>query len=464
MVSCRLYLLASSLVLLAACGGDAQATPTRTPVLTPTPTPVLTVTATPTATPAASPSPTAHAAAESPSPTLTATTPAEGQDQDCGNAIGNGNEIVSGPSGPEPQTDNDSVFRSLTVHPNDPNTILMGTERNGFVKSTDGGITWTRYRDGLRHTQIGYPEIWDIAFSPSDPSIVFAATLDSPGPVTGDAPSSVAGVYKSIDGGETWVRMNCGLTSSRINSIRFDSTDPEIAVLGIEGGVPSYTGDSSYYDGGVYRTTDGGESWSRIPLGTNDNKNGFWRIEARGSNPTTFITFGMNYDDLTQSLGYLKSTDGGESWNSLKSGELTGLRITNFDVSSDGKVMYANTHDSYFIWISTDGGNTWIKSSINQANGPVAVSPMDSDIVIFSAMNSLYRSTDGLRTTSKVVTTSTPPGHFRSPPFHDIVFAPSDPNVVYAATEGYLIYKSTNAGASFTLIKSIRADVFNVDS
>jgi photosystem II stability/assembly factor-like uncharacterized protein len=71
------------------------------------------------------------------------------------------------------------------------------------------------------------------------------------------------------------------------------------------------------------------------------------------------------------------------------------------------------------------------------------------------------RSTDGLQTHSRLVTTSVPPGHFRDPPFHDIVFAPSDPSVVYAATEGYLLYKSTDAGATWTLMANIRAEVLN---
>ena len=192
-------------------GLDVRVSATLTPTATPTRTPVAQI-ATPTTVP--SHSPTAVVVTTEPSPT--ATTAAEGDIDVCGNAVGNGNEIVSGPSEPG-ANDRDSVFRSLTVHPTNPDIVLMGTERNGFVKSTDGGATWTRYRQGLRWLPgIGYPEIYDIAISPNDPNIVLAATVDSPGPVTGNFPSSVAGIYKSIDGGETWVRRNCGLTNSRV--------------------------------------------------------------------------------------------------------------------------------------------------------------------------------------------------------------------------------------------------------
>lgn len=101
--------------------------------------------------------------------------------------------IISGPSGPS-VGDTDSPFRSLTVHPTNPNIVLLGTEANGFVRTTDGGTTWTRHREGLRDSGTAYPEIYDIAYAPSDPNIVYAATVDSPGPPTGPYPSALAGV------------------------------------------------------------------------------------------------------------------------------------------------------------------------------------------------------------------------------------------------------------------------------
>ena len=95
------------------------------------------------------------------------------------------------------------------------------------------------------------------------------------------------------------------------------------------------------------------------------------------------------------------------------------------------------------------------------------MSPADPNIVIFrdSAQTSLYRSTDGLLTYSKVVTSeglsNDPEVRFA---FEDIVFAPSDPNIVYAATTGLLVYRSVDAGVSFTftLMKNIRSEVLRV--
>src|SRR3989344_4001974 len=83
---------------------------------------------------------------------------------DCGNEIGNGDQIVSGPQSPG-EGDRDNPFRSLTVNPSSPNVILVGTERNGFVRSSDGGNTWERFRYGVRHETEGYTEIYDIGIA-----------------------------------------------------------------------------------------------------------------------------------------------------------------------------------------------------------------------------------------------------------------------------------------------------------
>ena len=129
-------------------------------------------------------------------------------------------QIVSGPPGPELPKDRDSVFRSLTVDPSDADIVFLGTERNGFVRSLDGGQTWTRHRKGFRSDGTSYPEVWDIDISLSDPDVLMAATLDSPGPPTGLR--GQPGLYKSTDGGGSWSQMNCGFTTSRVVSIRID--------------------------------------------------------------------------------------------------------------------------------------------------------------------------------------------------------------------------------------------------
>ncbi|NOR21160.1 MAG: hypothetical protein GQ476_00460 [Candidatus Aminicenantes bacterium] len=372
----------------------------------------------------------------------------------CGNALGSGNEVISGPSGPS-GADNDSVFRSLTVDPTNPDIVIIGTERNGFVKSTDGGVNWTRLRYGLRHDDLGYPEIYDIGISASNTDVLYAATIDSNGPVTGDYPSSKAGFYKSIDGGQSWYRKNCGIDNSSIPVVHVDPVDPDIAIIGIRGGYPTFTElRDQYFDGGIYKSTNGGESWERITVEANDRYNDYLIIRMANTDPNTLITFGFNYDDLNLNLGFLKSTDNGSSWIQFAP-DLKGLLISYFDISSDASVIYAVSRDEWKILKSADGGNTWSAFQFLMRCYALAVSPSDANRVLFSIMDKLYLSTDGMQSYTMVIDNI-------GSTFDDIVFASSNNNIVYAVTKGYLLYKSEDGGVTFSLVKNIRSDVLNV--
>ncbi|MGR3319385.1 MAG: WD40/YVTN/BNR-like repeat-containing protein [Candidatus Anammoxibacter sp.] len=372
-------------------------------------------------------------------------------DDSCGNDIGNGNEFIPGPDGPIGE-DFDQVFRSLTVDPTDSDIVFVGTERNGIFKSVDGGITWQWLRCGIRHFGAGYPEVWDITISPLGSSdAVFAATLDSPGPVKGDFPSAIGGVYKSTDGGLNWERTNCGLESSRAVSISFDPNNADVLILAIEGGEASFDSlKGQFFDGGLFKSTDKGSTWNPIALPDGAGTNGYWYLYARGTNPTTFFTFGFNFKDLNGNLGFLRSNDNGATWNSFAP-ELKNLLMLHFDVSKDGKTIYAIERESFEIQKSIDGGESWTAIPAPKANGIVRVSPSDPDIVFFENIGSVFKSDNGLKDNSLVLT-----GEER---IGDIEFAPSNPNVVYAAATGYNIYKSIDAGSTFTLMANLRTDV-----
>lgn len=367
---------------------------------------------------------------------------------DVGNDVGNGLEIIHGPDGPEPP-DHDNPFKSIAVHPSDANTVLLGTERNGFVRTADGGETWTRHRLGLRHKPEGYPEIYDIAYDTTDPTRVYAATLGSPGPVTGDWPSSSGGVYRSEDGGDTWARANCGLTSSRVASITFVERDGAV-IIGVDGGAPTFTElADAFFPGGLFRSTDGGRNWTAVPVEA-DSANGYGPFRVRGD---TLTTYGSVFEDSERNAGFLRSTDGGSTWVPFAA-DLQALPTINFDLSADGTRIVANARGSFQLRISDAAGLTWRTTEINQAGGPVAISPLDPDHILFASTGfTLTRTTDAAVTHEVVAQAG---GHFT-----DIVFAPSDPTIVYAAAEGSDFFRSTDAGATWTLMANIRNDVLN---
>lgn len=369
----------------------------------------------------------------------------------CGNEIGNGATIIDGPDGPE-GADYDQSFRSLVVHPTDPNIVVVGTERNGVLKTTDGGDTWTRLRTGFRHTDTMYMEVWDIAISASNPDILFAATLDSPGPPTGNAPSAVGGVYKSNDGGETWSRKNCGLLSSRITSVRIHPSNPDIVVIGVEGGAPSYSEpEKDYYPGGIYKTTNGGDTWALVSAGlTNHERNGYWHMKIDPSNPTTLYTFAMNHDNTAESLGLLKSTDMGSNWTQITTPYTSDI-VDSISISGSQSAIALHARSNYNLLISTNNAASFTESQPEaaQLNGPIAIHPTNNQRISYSNLLDLALSTD--QGNSATVVIDNGPDHFE-----DIEFAPSNPNIVYAIARGYHIYRSANGGESWTLVKSLR--------
>ncbi len=387
-------------------------------------------------------------------PPIDTTDPPNDQNDPCGNKLGNGNTIISGPSGPS-GADNDSVFRSLSVDPSNPDVVYVGTERNGLLKSSDGGTTWIRMRQGIRNFNNGYPEFYDLRVAASQTNILYAATVDSPGPVTEDYPSSHAGVYKSTNGGETWERKNCGIDNSSITVVQIDPENPLIAVIGIRGGFASFSELSGqYFNGGIYRTTNGGDSWVKVNVGANDIYSNFILMRRSLINPVALITFSFNYDDLSKNLGFLRSLDNGISWTQFAPG-LRELLISYFDISSDANVIYAVSRDEMKIMKSTDGGNSWNEFQFRSSCYALAVSPSDSERVLFSVMDKLYLSINGLLSFTMVINNN-------GTTFDDIVFAPSNNDVVYAVCKGYILYKSQDGGVTFTLIRNLRQDVLNV--
>ena len=369
----------------------------------------------------------------------------------CGNDIGNGASVISGPSAPDGLNNFDSPFRSLIVHPDDAQILYVGTEENGILRSRDGGASWERLRVGLRHSSTAYPEVYDLAISASNPDILFAATTMGPGLPTGSAAPADGGVYRSEDGGDTWIRKNCGLPNASVSAVYVSPTDPMVALVGLGAGDSTLAGSSTFFPGGVFRTSDGGDNWSRVTLGSLDEQNIFYQLLARGN--TDVYSFGLGHDDLDENLGLYRSADNGLSWSPIAT-PFSNDRIAYFTVSSDGLRIIANELDGFELQVSENGGETWNTSKVVSANGPVRISPHDRDLIVIAANENLWVSDNGL--TSANLRASA--GDF----FQDIEFALSDANTIYAVTRGYHLYRSTDGGMSFQFVIDLRAQVINV--
>ena len=129
-------------------------------------------------------------------------------------------------------------LNGIGFHPNDPNTIFVGSPSGGLWVSNDGGTTWTTHTDNLPVLGIS-----DIKINQNNPDIMYIGTGDRDG---GDTYGN--GVMKSLDGGVTWDSANSGMGDVTVNMMVMDNSDPDIIIAATQGG--------------IYKTINGGQSWS----------------------------------------------------------------------------------------------------------------------------------------------------------------------------------------------------------
>lgn len=354
--------------------------------------------------------------------------------------------------GPQPNGTvfNDLVFQSLAVSSANPDVVYIGTEGNGAFKSTDGGKNWTWLRKGFLigescdATQMTYGKIYDIAIDPSNENNVYAAVTCGP-----EVPDkSVGGLYKSTDAGITWKQKISGLPNVGVNSLAIDPDNPKIIYIGTNGEKPTperSNGKPTIVPGGIFKSTDGGESWQTLSIPEKGKQNRFDTLTVRNG---VIFTSGLKFTDQnnsrlpdrTNSLGLIKSTDGGSTWQIINPNNAF---IESFDVTNDGQTIYA-AQDENIGFKSIDGGKTWQQITINK---PVKINHQNETVIFTGSLN---KSDNKLVSSTKVLTTS------GNAWVSDVEIAKSNNNIVYAATPGYVVYKSTDGGKSFTKLVNLR--------
>jgi photosystem II stability/assembly factor-like uncharacterized protein len=288
-----------------------------------------------------------------------------------------------------------------------PNVFYMGATGGGVWKTENYGITWLPVSDG----QIPTGSIGAIDVSDSNPNVVYVGTGSEA------IRSNVIlgrGVYKSTDAGRTW--QFAGLRDvGQIGQLKIHPKNPDIAYVAAVGNPFGWGPDR-----GVYRTKDGGKTWQKS-LAINDqtgvvsiaiswsNPNeiyaGAWRAQRR---PWTIISGGPASEG-----GIYKTTDGGDRWTHLSSGlpdDLVGKVWVDI-AQSNPRVVYAQVEAKGAkggLYRSSDAGATWSVVNSTQALrarpfyfNKVFANPKDENDVYVTEL-ALHHSTDGGRTFSNV--------------------------------------------------------------
>ena len=289
----------------------------------------------------------------------------------------------------------------FAFHPERKHEFYVAMAGGNVWKTTNNAITWTPVFDHEGSFAIGVVEI-----DPHNENTVWVGTGEN------NAQRAVAygdGVYKSLDGGKTW--KNMGLEDSgHISQIRFHPEHRDTVYVAAQGPLWNSGGDR-----GLYRTTDGGESWEKIL--EIDEHTGANELLINPADPAEMVvsTYQRRRHVWTAigggpGGGIHKTYDGGETWKKLAGG-LPGTdmgRIGLAGAPSQPSTIYAiiEAHDDVKgVYRSTDFGESWEKRSDHTAGGQyyheLFVDPQDPDH-LFSVETFTHESWDGGKTWSRI--------------------------------------------------------------
>jgi len=287
---------------------------------------------------------------------------------------------------------------AIDVSQSDPNTIYIGTGSDGLrsnvsigdgvYKSSDAGKTWAHI--GLK--DIG--NVGGVRVHPSNPEVAFVAAIGNP-----FKPNADRGVFRTKDGGKTWQKVLFVSDSTGAVDVEFQPGNPNVMFAAMwRGERKPWTIISGAREGGIYRSTDGGDTWAKVTNGLPNELVGKANIAVSNANPNRVYVL----IEAKPGSGLYRSDDGGQSFQVASTfAQIITRPFYYTTITADPKnadVVYAGS-EGYFR--SADAGKTWQPMRVPHGdNHDMWINPNNSDIMIQSNDGGANVSINGGRTWS----------------------------------------------------------------
>lgn len=348
----------------------------------------------------------------------------------------------------------------VRMRPDNPDIMFVTDTFSGVNTSVDGGRTWSASNNGIT-TRTGPSgdaiPVFSLTIDPHIPNVIWAGTQNA------------RGIFKSVDGGKSWAEKTNGIVEQAGISFRGFAVDPNDSntvyaaaeISSFEWAGTSIQGiEFDLTKGVVYRTRDGGQSWTAIWRG--DNLARYVWIDPRDSN-VMYISTGIFDREAANSdlihgkpggVGIVKTTDGGQTWQTLNQANgLANLYVGSiFLHPQNPDILLAGTGMADYstgggMYLSTDRGATWRRgvraidrAPIQDVIASVEFSVSDPRVAYAGSPSTFYRSNDGGVTWT--VQSGGPPSSYYGPPGIragwpvDLQVDPRNPNRIFINNYG----------------------------